>query len=64
MIIRRGIVPGVVTVQGINHLSETDLVEVRKYTKYNKGYRYIMTVINCFTKFTFAKPYKIRHDLR
>uniref|UniRef100_UPI00117A6ABE integrase catalytic domain-containing protein n=1 Tax=Klebsiella pneumoniae TaxID=573 RepID=UPI00117A6ABE len=37
-------------VKGINDLYQADLVEVRPHSKMNKGYNYILTVINCFTK--------------
>lgn len=47
-----------VTLKGINDLYQADLVEMQPYAKYNKGYRYILTMINCFTKFAFAIPLK------
>ena len=47
-----------VTLKGINDLYQADLVEMQPYAKLNKGYRYIMTMINCLTKFAFAVPLK------
>lgn len=47
-----------VTLKGIKDLYQADLVEMQPYAKFNKGYRYIMTMINCFTKFAFAVPLK------
>lgn len=47
-----------VTLKGINDLYQADLVEMQPYARINKGYRYIMTMINCFTKFAFAIPLK------
>lgn len=47
-----------VTLKGINDLYQADLVEMQPYAKTNKGYRYIMTMINCFSKFAFAVPLK------
>lgn len=47
-----------VTLKGINDLYQADLVEMQPYAKLNKGYKYILTMINCFTKFAFAIPLK------
>jgi hypothetical protein len=38
------------TVKGLHDLYQVDLVEMIPYAKENNGYRYIMTLINCFTK--------------
>lgn len=45
-------------VKGINDLHQADLVEMIPYSKENRGYKYIMTVINCFTKVADAYPLK------
>lgn len=42
--------------KGINDLYQADLVEVIPYSKLNKGFKYILTVINCFTKVADAFP--------
>lgn len=42
--------------KGINDLYQADLVEVIPHSKINKGYKYILTVINCFTKVADALP--------
>ena len=47
-----------VTLKGLNDLFQGDLVEMQPYSKINKGYKYIMTIINCFSKFAFAVPLK------
>lgn len=47
-----------VTLKGPDDLYQADLVEMQPYSKVNKGYRYIMTIINCFSKFAFAIPLK------
>jgi len=47
-----------VTLKGINDLYQADLVEMQPYSKTNKGYKYIMTMINCLSKFAFAVPLK------
>lgn len=54
-----------VVVKGINDLFQADLVEMLPYAKHNKGYRYILVVINAFTKFLWAIPVKRKtgHDV-
>ena len=47
-----------VEVKGKHDLYEADLVEMIPYSRSNKGYKYILTVINCFTKFAYAIPIK------
>jgi len=49
-----------VTLKGINDLYQADLVEMIPYAKVNKGYKYILTMINCLTKFAFAVPLKTK----
>lgn len=43
-------------IKGINDLYQADLVEMRPYSRINKGLNYILTVINCFTKVAHAVP--------
>ncbi|KAL4152739.1 hypothetical protein QTP88_000572 [Uroleucon formosanum] len=43
-----------VNVYGKNDLWQADLVEMIPYSKKNKGYKYILCVIDCFTKFAWA----------
>ncbi|XP_018574522.1 uncharacterized protein LOC108913452 [Anoplophora glabripennis] len=45
-----------VLVRGLNDLIQADLVETIPYPKVNKGYRYILVVINVFSKFVWAEP--------
>src|SRR5436190_4216068 len=52
-----------VTLKGINDLYQADLVELIPYAKTNKGMKYIMTMINCFTKFAFAVPLKNKTNM-
>lgn len=44
--------------KGLNDLYQADLIEVIPYSKINKGFKYILTVINCFTKRADAFPLK------
>lgn len=47
-----------VTVKSVNDLYQGDLVEMLPYANVNKGMRYILTIINCFTKVAIALPLK------
>lgn len=44
--------------KSINDLHQADLVEMIFYSKVNKGYKYILTIINCFSKVADAYPLK------
>jgi L-rhamnose mutarotase len=41
-----------------NDLYQSDLIEMGSLSKFNKGYRYILVVINCFTKYAYCIPLK------
>lgn len=47
-----------VIIKGWNDLFQADLVEMLPYSKINKGYRYILVVIDVFSKFVWAYPCK------
>ena len=57
---RRNYVRRKVTLKNTKDLFQADLVEMIPYAKENKGMKYIMTMINCFTKFAFAVPLKTK----
>ena len=45
----------------VNHIDEifaTDLVEMQKFAKLNKGYRYLLTCIDIFSKYSWVIPLK------
>lgn len=46
--------------KGLNDLWQTNLMVFIPYSKQNKGYKYIVIVINCFTKYLWARPLKKR----
>lgn len=46
--------------KGINDLLQCDLLDLRKYEEFNEGYIYVLTAINCFTKFAYAEPLKTK----
>lgn len=47
-----------VTLKGLYDLYQSDLVEMIPHAKVNKGMKYILTMINCFSKLAFAVPIK------
>lgn len=47
-----------VLIRGLNDLLQADLVEMIPYANLNKGYRYILMVINAFSKYAYAEPVK------
>ena len=45
----------------VNHIDEifaADLVEIQKFSKINKGYRYLLKCIDIFSKYAFVIPLK------
>lgn len=47
-----------VITKGINDLIQADLVEMLPYAKTNRNFRYILVVINVFSKFVWVEPVK------
>jgi len=47
-----------VKVLGIGDLLQADLVEMLPYAKENEGYKYLLTLIDCFSKKAYAAPVK------
>ena len=47
-----------VIVNHINEIHSTDLVDMANYSKINKGYKYIFTDIDVFSKYAYAFPLK------
>ena len=47
-----------VIVNHINEIQSTDLVDMTQYSKMNRGYKYIFTNIDIFSKYTYAYPIK------
>ena len=47
-----------VIIKGLNDLFQADLVEMIPYAKINRGNKYILTVIDVFSKFAWAVPLK------
>ena len=50
----------------VNHIDEifaADLVEVQKFSKLNRGYRYLLTCIDIFSKFAWVIPLKDKRGI-
>lgn len=47
-----------VIIKGLHDLWQADLVEMQSFLKFNRNYRYILVVINTFSKFVWALPVK------
>ena len=58
--VRRNFPRRAVEVKGLHDLYQADLVEMIPHAKWNKGYKYLMTVINAFSKFAYAIPLKTK----
>jgi len=47
-----------VKILGIDDLWQADLVEMIPYAKYNNGFKYLLTIIDAFSKFAWVLPLK------
>ena len=47
-----------VIVRGYDDLWQADIVEMRPYSRFNRGYHYILTVIDVLSKYAWAIPLK------
>lgn len=52
-----------VTIKGLNDLFQGDIVEMRPYASENDGYNYLLTMIDTFTKRSWAVPLKTKTGL-
>ena len=43
-----------------NYMWQADLIQMDKYSRQNKGYKYVLTVIDVCSRFAFAKCLKTR----
>jgi hypothetical protein len=50
--------------KGVHDLWEEDLLELKKYSKENKEYVYLLNVIDTFSKFVWAIPIKNKDGVR
>jgi L-rhamnose mutarotase len=57
---RRNFPRRAVEIKGLHDLFQADLVEMIPHAKVNNGYKYLMTVINAFSKYAYAIPLKTK----
>lgn len=50
-----------VITKGIDDLWQADLVEMGYYSRFNRGHRFLLTVIDTFSKFAWAVPLKTKN---
>lgn len=58
--IRRRIVRNQIIVKGIDSQWQADLADMNDIVKFNDGFRYMLTVIDCFSKFAWVVPVKTK----
>lgn len=49
-----------VIVKGLDDLWQADLAEFTQYARHNRGHKYILVVIDCFSKYLWTKPLKTK----
>ncbi|XP_036145596.1 uncharacterized protein LOC118646562 [Monomorium pharaonis] len=49
-----------VIVRGYDDLWQADIVEMHPYSRFNKGYHYILTVIDVLSKYAWTLPLKTK----
>ena len=54
-----------VIVSGIDAQFQADLVDLQNLSRYNKGYKYLLTCVDIFSKYAFVLPLKTKqgHEL-
>ncbi|XP_011707067.1 PREDICTED: uncharacterized protein LOC105462244, partial [Wasmannia auropunctata] len=52
-----------VIICGYDDLWQADVVEMRPYTRFNRGYHYILTVIDVLSKHAWAVPLKAKSGI-
>ena len=55
---RRKFLKRAVIAVSINDVYQMDLVDLQKFAEFNDGVRYLLTAIDCFTRYAFAVPLK------
>ena len=51
-----------VIVPGVDAQFQADLVDVQNLSRYNKGYKYLLTCIDIFSKYAWVVPLKTKQD--
>ncbi|MDI9312884.1 MAG: transposase family protein, partial [Limnohabitans sp.] len=55
---RRNFIRNKVIAETVNEQFQADIVDMQKFSRYNKGFKYILTVVDVLSKFAFAIPLK------
>lgn len=50
-------------VPGPYHTLQADLVDYKAYSRVNSGYKYILVVVDCFSRFCWTRPLKYKRAL-
>jgi len=56
--VKRNFVRNKIEVEKIDQQWEADLVDMQEFSRQNKSYKYILTVIDCLSKFAWVEPIK------
>lgn len=57
---RKNFIRRSVVLKGIDDLWQADLIDFQNLRKYNHGYKFILVVLDCFSKFSWAIPVKTK----
>lgn len=60
---RRNFLRRPVIMKGIDDLWQADLIDMQNLKKYNRGFNYILVVIDCFSKYAWAVPIKSKNKI-
>lgn len=59
---RKNFVRRAVLLKGIDDLWQADLIDIKKFSQVNNGYKYILVVIDCFSKYAWAVAVKTKNQ--
>ena len=51
-----------VVMKGLNETWQVDLIDMQKYAKINRNYKYILTIIDILSKFAYTVPLKTKTE--
>lgn len=57
---RKNFIRRYVVLKGIDDLWQADLIDYQNFKTYNNGFKYILVVLDCFSKFSWAIPIKTK----
>lgn len=57
---RKNFIRRSVILKGVDDLWQADLIDIKNVQKFNKGYKFILVVIDCFSKFVWCVPVKTK----